>query len=98
MSEIDETLKRIKSHKGVEGIVIVNSEGIPIRSDFMNDDVKVKYAANITQLVAKARSVVRDLNPQNDLTFLRVRTKLHEILIAPDKEYILIVVQNTNFE
>lgn len=86
----------------------------------MNDDVKVKYAANITQLVAKARSVVRDLNPQNDLTFLRVRTKLHEILIAPgklrifagcpssvisklpskskDKEYILIVVQNTNFE
>ncbi|KAL9657080.1 hypothetical protein ABK040_002706 [Willaertia magna] len=98
MSEIDETLKRIKSHKGVEGIVIVNSEGIPIRSDFLSDDVKVKYAANITQLVAKARSVVRDLNPQNDLTFLRVRTKIHEILIAPDKEYILIVIQNTNFE
>ena len=31
---------------------------------------------------------------QNDLTFLRVRTKKYEIMIAPDKEYLLIVIQN----
>jgi dynein light chain roadblock-type len=34
------------------------------------------------------------LNLQNDLTFLRVRSKKHEIMIAPDKEYLLIVIQN----
>ena len=34
-------------------------------------------------LTAKARSVVRDLDPQNDLTFLRVRSKKHELMIAP---------------
>jgi dynein light chain roadblock-type len=28
--------------------------------------------------------------------FLRVRTKKHEVMIAPDKEYLLIVVQNTS--
>jgi len=28
---------------------------------------------------------VRDLDPTNDLTFLRVRTKKGEIMIAPDK-------------
>ena len=31
---------------------------------------------------------------QNDLTFLRIRSKKHEIMVAPDKEYVLIVIQN----
>jgi hypothetical protein len=31
-SEVEETLKRISSHKGVHGILIVNVEGVPIRS------------------------------------------------------------------
>jgi hypothetical protein len=35
---------------------------------------------------------------QDDLVFLRVRTKKHEVMIAPDKEYLLIVVQNPNIE
>ncbi|CAF4286877.1 unnamed protein product, partial [Adineta steineri] len=36
---------------------------------------------------------VRDLDPQNDLTFLRIRTKKQEILVAPDKDYLTIVLQ-----
>ena len=76
MSEIEETLARIQSHRGVEGVIVVNSEGIPIRtSKGMDEDLIHKYAANLTQLAAKARSVVRDLDPQNDLTFLRIRSK-----------------------
>lgn len=31
---------------------------------------------------------------QNDISFLRLRSKKHEIMIAPDKDYTLIVVQN----
>jgi len=38
--------------------------------------------------------VVRDLDPSNDMTFLRVRSKKHEIMVAPDKDFILIVIQN----
>lgn len=62
-SEVEETLNRIKTHKGVSGIVIVNSEGVPIRSTL---DLKytLQYSALISQLTAKARSVVRDLDPQ----------------------------------
>merc|ERR1712184_89474 len=86
MSDVEETLKRISSHKGVIGIIIVNSEGIPIRST-MDNTLTTQYAANLSQLAMKARSVVRDLDPQNDLTFLRVRTKKHEIMVAPEKEF-----------
>jgi len=96
-SEVEETLKRISSHKGVQGIVIVNSEGIPIRST-MENSTTTQYAANLSQLAAKSRSVVRDLDPQNDLTFLRIRTKKHEMMIAPDKDFMLVVVQNPNSE
>lgn len=92
---VEETLERIKSHKGVESVIIVNAEGVPIRpSKGMDEETTQKYAANISQLAAKARSVVRDLDPQNDLTFLRIRSKKHEIMVAPDKEYLLIVVQD----
>ena len=40
-------------------------------------------ASHITAIAAKARSVIRDLDPTNDLTFLRLRSKKHEIMVAP---------------
>jgi len=93
-TEIEETLTRIANHKGVEGVLVVNSDGIPLRpSKGMDDELTQKYAANMAQLAAKARSAVRDIDPQNDLSFLRIRTKKHEIMVAPDKEFLLIVIQ-----
>ncbi|XP_029946940.1 dynein light chain roadblock-type 1 isoform X2 [Salarias fasciatus] len=93
MAEVEETLKRIQSQKGVQGIIIVNSEGIPIKST-MDNSSTAQYAGLIHQLVMTARSTVRDMDPQNDLTFLRVRSKKNEIMIAPEKDYFLIVIQN----
>mmetsp|Transcript_45308 Transcript_45308/g.90461 ORF Transcript_45308/g.90461 Transcript_45308/m.90461 type:complete len:98 (-) Transcript_45308:309-602(-) len=95
MSEVEETLKRINSHKGVQGIVILNNDAVPIRST-MDQEIAKKYSALLKPLSDKARSCVRDLDPQNDLTFLRIRSKKHEILVAPEKDFILVVVQNPN--
>jgi hypothetical protein len=62
-SEVEETLRRLKEHKGVIGVVIVNQDGIPIRTTLDQADT-VKYAGLITQLCSKARSAVRELDPQ----------------------------------
>eukprot|EP00284_Hemiselmis_tepida_P013000 CAMPEP_0174915708 /NCGR_PEP_ID=MMETSP1355-20121228/1305_1 /TAXON_ID=464990 /ORGANISM="Hemiselmis tepida, Strain CCMP443" /LENGTH=102 /DNA_ID=CAMNT_0016160635 /DNA_START=16 /DNA_END=324 /DNA_ORIENTATION=- len=94
-SEVEETLRRLQEHKGVKGVVIVNQDGIPIRTT-LEQAVTVQYAGLITQLCSKARSAVRELDPQNDLTFLRVRSKKHEIMVAPDKDYLLIIIQDPN--
>lgn len=51
----------------------------------MDNTTTVQYAGLISQLSDKARSVVRDLDPSNDLTFLRIRSKKHEIMVAPGK-------------
>ena len=68
-------------------------KGIPIKST-LDNTTTIQYAGLISQLADKARSVVRDLDPTNDLTFLRIRSKKHEVMVAPDKEFILIVIQN----
>lgn len=93
MSEVEDIIKRLQSHKGVQGIIVVNQDGIAIRST-MDNSTTVQYAGLVHQLAIKARNTVRDIDPQNDLTFLRLRSKKHEIMIAPDKDYILIVIQN----
>uniref|UniRef100_A0A8C6VE67 Dynein light chain roadblock-type 1 n=1 Tax=Naja naja TaxID=35670 RepID=A0A8C6VE67_NAJNA len=82
MAEVEETLKRIQSQKGVQGIIIVNSEGIPIKST-MDNSSTVQYAGLMHNLIMKARGTVRDIDPQNDLTFLRIRSKKNEIMVAP---------------
>ncbi|XP_041330419.1 dynein light chain roadblock-type 1 [Pyrgilauda ruficollis] len=93
MAEVEETLKRIQSQKGVQGIIVVNSEGIPIKSTIDNSTT-IQYAGLMHSFIMKARSTVRDIDPQNDLTFLRIRSKKNEIMVAPDKDYFLIVIQN----
>mmetsp|Transcript_106981 Transcript_106981/g.149115 ORF Transcript_106981/g.149115 Transcript_106981/m.149115 type:complete len:97 (+) Transcript_106981:59-349(+) len=93
MSEVEETLKRIQSHKGVLGVVIFDKNGISIKST-LDQATTVQYCTHLSNLAAQARSSVRDIDPTNDLTFLRIRSKKHEILVAPHAEYLLCVIQN----
>ncbi|XP_013005708.1 dynein light chain roadblock-type 1 isoform X2 [Cavia porcellus] len=86
MAEVEETLKRLQSQKGVQGIIVVNTEGIPIKST-MDNPTTTQYANLMHNFILKARSTVREIDPQNDLTFLRIRSKKNEIMVAPGREY-----------
>ena len=55
-----------------------------------------KYAELMPDLAGMARSLVRDLDPQNDLEFLRIRAKESEIMISPHEDFTLIAIQNLN--
>lgn len=92
-SEVEEIFKKLKDQEGVVGVVVTTSEGAPIKTSFDNVTT-MQYATLVTRLCEQARSTLRDLEPGNDLTFLRMRTKKHEIMISPDKNYCLVVVQN----
>lgn len=48
----------------------------------------------IGPLCYDARNAVRNIDPSDDLTFLRVRTKLREIIVSSDHEYTIIVMQS----
>lgn len=96
VAAVDETFKRLQSHKGVIGMLILNADGIAIRSTFENDQT-VHYAAQVSHFTAKTRSLVKKLNPEDELKFVRLRSKKHEIMISPEfdrTQYVLVVVQD----
>ena len=53
----------------------------------MDNSTTVHYAGLYHKLAALGKSNIRQCNPQDDLTFLRVRTKKHEIMVAPGMYY-----------
>ncbi|EPB68712.1 Roadblock/LC7 domain protein [Ancylostoma ceylanicum] len=85
MSDVEETIKRIQSQKGVVGRAIRST---------LDDESTARHSALLQQLCEKSKSVIRELDGSNDLTFLRLRTKKNEIMIAPDKDYLLAVIEN----
>lgn len=66
--------------------------GIPVNSTLDNE--RTCQCAGLIRLLADVRSDVRDLDPDNDLTCLRIRSKKNEIMVTPDKDFIIIVIQN----
>lgn len=90
---MEETINRINTHKGVKGIIVVNSRGIAIRSTMSQNDT-IEYGSLITQFTDKAQKAIKALHPEEDVQFIRIRSKKHEIMIAPEKDYSLIVLQN----
>lgn len=94
-SQVEAALKRIQSHKGVAGTIVVNSEGIPLKTDLDNSNT-LQYASLCKMLASVASNTVRDIDPENELTILRVKTRKNELMIAPWEDYLLIVIQNNN--
>uniref|UniRef100_A0A6V2BJY4 Dynein light chain roadblock n=1 Tax=Ditylum brightwellii TaxID=49249 RepID=A0A6V2BJY4_9STRA len=94
-SEVEETMSRIRSHKGVEGVIIMNKEGSTIQSTLSEEQTLI-HSALLSQLATKASSLVETIDMNDELTFLRIRSRNREIMIAPDKEFLLVVIQNPN--
>ena len=73
--------------------MIVNSKGIAIKSTMSQNDT-LEYGSLISQFTTKAQLTVNSIHPEEDITFIRIRSIKHEIMIAPQKEFSLIVLQN----
>ena len=89
-TEVEETLKRLVQHKAVIGTIVVNCEGIPIKST-LDNHTTTQYSGLINQLVdqAKVRLKVSTLN-QSLLYFSIyqkydiVRISIKTFIIFPD--------------
>ena len=94
MSEVDQSLKRIVGNKSVIGIIVLDGKNTITHTSFKDENLKNKLSKTLPELINKARNMVRDLDPENDLTFLRIRSGTTELMIAPGDDYTLIVAQN----
>ena len=96
MSDAEACIRRISAHRGVKAIYILNDEGKIIKSSGEDEDSKTVCSV-LHNLVVHTRGAVRDIQVEDRLKFLRVRTDKHELLIAPeqvDGKYTLVVIQD----
>ena len=86
-------IQRIQSDQSVQGFLIVDSKGIIKRSS-VDLARALDYKVATKKLVSAARYVVKNLDPRDDLKFLRIRTKNTEIMLGPENGDTLVVIQS----
>ncbi|KAJ9466843.1 flagellar outer arm dynein-associated protein [Diplonema papillatum] len=97
---VDEMLNRIAGHRGVLGLLVVSPKDGSVWKTCVNGQTPFEekklsvHAEKLHAFVTLARSVVRTLDVSNDLIFLRIRSKKHEFIISPEKDFVLIVIQD----
>ena len=64
--KVEDTLNRISTHKGVKGVIIVDTKGIQVKST-MNPHDTIEYGSLINQFTMKAKLNVKSLHPDEEI-------------------------------
>lgn len=87
---VEEVFNKINTHKGIEGIILSDFEGVPIKTTFTDDQITYFYSTSASIFIKRCKNVVTELI-EEDLTFIRIRTKQNEIMIAPGNFNIILI-------
>ena len=97
--EIEGALGHLLDQPGVEGYVVINYDGIPVR--YHPESIPaVQYAALVSDLVSKTKATLKQLDAtDSEFTYLRMRTKSEREIIVTNQiingwEYILITLHS----
>ncbi|KAI0259073.1 hypothetical protein BC834DRAFT_662042 [Gloeopeniophorella convolvens] len=100
--ELEQTLALLSSHRSVLGYLLL-SRGQPV-SIIRHSGVVFegehgrKYATAVGKMVEGVQGALEevsdDVNEGDEIRFMRIRTKRHEIMISPDKRYLLAVLHD----
>ena len=88
-------------YAGLMAQLVVKSRGIvrTIDAEVRSGGWRVRARARTPRPARAHAHAPRPRCPrQDDLLFLRVRTKKHEVMVAPDKDYLLVVLQKLEGE
>ncbi|EGN92549.1 hypothetical protein SERLA73DRAFT_190885 [Serpula lacrymans var. lacrymans S7.3] len=100
--ELEQTLSLLSSHRSVLGYLLL-SRGHPVciirySGVIFEGEQGKKYASAISKIVESVQAGLEEVNgPDNDgdeVRFMRIRTKRHEIMISPDERYLLAVLHD----
>ena len=86
-------MERIKQNPTVQELLTFDNNGMILRSTVDTARAQV-YRNSISSLTFIARKTVKNMDPKDDLKFIRMRTQFTEIIVAPDNGATLCVIQN----
>ncbi|KAI0695037.1 hypothetical protein BC835DRAFT_1273950 [Cytidiella melzeri] len=100
--ELEQTLVSLTSHRSVLGYMLL-SRGQPVSMIrhsgvvFEGEQGK-KYASAISRIVESVQAGLEDVsgdsNDVDEVRFMRIRTRRHELMISPDGRYLLAVLHD----
>ncbi|KAH8298107.1 hypothetical protein KR018_006907, partial [Drosophila ironensis] len=90
---VQETFDRLVQLPAVTGAILVDGNGVPVRTNLNPADSQM-YANRMGQLVATANSMVRDMEPSDNLSYVRLRTRRQELMVATENQHTIIVIQD----
>lgn len=99
--EVETLLQNISNDRGVLGVVVADATGMPIYDTFGENERSkaVTLAINAAQLVRASATIVKNGGEEEkDLTSLRIRTGLYEMVVMTGPSYIVVVVQDPKAE
>lgn len=89
-------IERIMKNKYVLGMVVTNPENNPLRTN-LDSATTMLHVRTLRPILVLAACVVRDLDPNNELTAIRIRTRTQEYLLTNTDGYIVICAQTLTF-
>lgn len=98
-NKMEEILKSMQSHIGVVGVIIIDSKAKSIIKTTMEDqNMAQKYAMmSLNALESTTKAVSEDLEGEgSDIQILRIKMKRNEVMIAPDGDFVLVVIQSSD--
>ncbi len=84
-------IRRFEEKEGVRGVIIADSNGLPIKSN-LDIEIAENVSAYITSLIGKGEQCVKSLH-EGDLKFIRLETSKGEVMVAKEDMFILIVLK-----
>jgi dynein light chain roadblock-type len=87
--DVDGIINRISSHRGVVGVMLFNLNGVAIKSNLDESQTNL-WAFLVRDVVNRARVLGKSIAEGNNLAMLRIRTTKYEVMIAPEKEFIMV--------
>lgn len=90
-----EHVKRLQSHAGVVGVLITRLDGAVVYTTLKEDEA-IRYATFARNMVDTTSSELDALHPSSptgDLALIRIRTIKSEVMVARERDYLLVAIQ-----
>ncbi|KAF9788618.1 hypothetical protein BJ322DRAFT_650330 [Thelephora terrestris] len=100
--EIEQTLAMLSGHRSVLGYMVLSRGGtvsiIKHSGVVFEGEQGRKYAGLIERIVESVQTGLEEIsgeqNEGDEIRFLRIRTKRHELMISPAERYLLAVLHD----
>ncbi|CAK1590887.1 unnamed protein product [Parnassius mnemosyne] len=97
INEINPIIDRIMEDESVEGVVMTNKEGAPILTN-INLMGAANYGTAMQSLGFMAQACVKEIDPFDEVIIMRTNTRKFEIMLAPDPEFNIVVLQRSRIK